>query len=235
MLTCKPSSKTVDSLFFTGEKEHARKSVSFAEQHLLTQRKRTKAGTSSLDGPAIYITSVECELLSKLFFSQSATSLPNCDFNVPLYQSLPLNVKYIVDVESDLPACAHGTDITKYNDPAILVWNLNANKQSVTPFQAHDMELTMTCLRETATNIHDLGGLDMTSQGTLLLDCHKCKRNIAYDMFLVRHSSMGSVHLQNPRSLILGSTVSNRSRWPQVPVASAFSVNITFTDAHPPN
>ena len=130
VLTCKPSLKTVDSLFFTGEKEHARKSVSFAEQHSLTQRKRTKADTGSIDGPAIYITPAECELLSKLLFSQNATSLPNGDVNSPLYQSLPLNVKYIVDVESSLTVCAHGADITKFNDPVILVWNLN-DKQTI--------------------------------------------------------------------------------------------------------
>ena len=31
----------------------------------------------------------------------------------------------------------------------------------------------------------------MTDQGILLLDRRKCKRNIAHEMFLVRHSSMG--------------------------------------------
>ena len=54
------------------------------------------------------------------------------------------------------------------------------------------MKITMTCLRKTAANVH---GLDMSSQGTLLLDWHKCKRNIAYDMFLVGHSSMGECTL----------------------------------------
>ena len=197
VLTCKPSLKTVDSLFFTGEKEHARKSVSFAEQRSQTQRKRTEACTGSLDGPVINIASVECELFSTLLISQNAASLSNCDFNSPLYQSLPLNVKYIVDVESDLTslACADGTDVANYSDPLALVWDLKANKRSVTPSQSHGTELTMTYLRETAMNVHNLGGLDMASQGTLLLDQHKCKRNIAHEMFLVRHSSMGECAL----------------------------------------
>ena len=195
MLTCKPSLKTVDSLFFTGEKEHARKSVTFAAQHSLTQRKRTKADTGSIDGPAIYITSAGCELLSKLLFSQNATSLSNGDVNSPLYQSLPLNVKYIVDVESSLTVCAHGADITKFNDPAILVWNLNDNKQFVAPSHTHDMKLTMTCLRETATNAHNLDRPGIANHDAILLGWNKCKRNIAYGMFLVGHSSMGECAL----------------------------------------
>ena len=62
--------KTVDSLFFTGETdededgmifatkvapEHARKSVSFAEQSLQAQRKRTETLVGSFDGPVIDI------------------------------------------------------------------------------------------------------------------------------------------------------------------------------------
>ena len=91
--------------------------------------------------------------------------------------------------------CAHGADITKFNDPVIFVWNLNANRQSVAPSQTHGMKLTMTCLRETATNVNNLDLLDMANQETLLLDWHNFKRNNAYGMFLVGHSSMGECAL----------------------------------------
>ena len=63
VLTCKPPLKTVDSLFFTGEKEHVQKSVSFAEQRSQTQRKRTEASTGSFDGPIIDIALVACLVL----------------------------------------------------------------------------------------------------------------------------------------------------------------------------
>ena len=49
----------------------------------------------------------------------------------------------------------------------------------------------MTCLRETATNAHNLDRLDMANHDAILLGWNKCKRNIAYGMFLVGHSSMG--------------------------------------------
>ena len=90
----KPSLKTVDSLFFTGEMKlskrfdptimrssrttnsreqaapkHARKSVSFAEQRSQAQRKRTGTFVGSFDGPVIDIASVACGLSSTLFFS----------------------------------------------------------------------------------------------------------------------------------------------------------------------
>ena len=97
-----PSLKTVDSLFFTGEKEHAHKSVSFAEQRSQTQRKRTEACTGSFGGPVIDIALVACGLSSTLFFSQNAASRSSCDLKSPLYQSLPLNVKYIVDIKKRL-------------------------------------------------------------------------------------------------------------------------------------
>ena len=53
----------------------------------------------------------------------------------------------------------------------------------------------MTCLRETATNAHNLDRLDMANHDTILLGWNKCKRNIAYGMFLVGHSSMGECAL----------------------------------------
>jgi len=83
VLTSKSSLKTVDSLFFTGETdededgmifatkvapEHARKSVSFAEQSSQAQRKRTETQVSSFDGPVIDIALVACGLSSTLFF-----------------------------------------------------------------------------------------------------------------------------------------------------------------------
>ena len=123
-----PSLKTVDSLFFTGETDqgvdrfdptimrssrtsnsreqaapkHALKSVPFAEQHSQTQRKRTEACTGSFDGPVIDLALVACGLSSTLLFSQNAASRSKCDIKSPLYQSRPLNVKYIVAIKSDL-------------------------------------------------------------------------------------------------------------------------------------
>ena len=174
MLACKPSLKTVDSLFFTGEKEHARKSVSFAEQRSQTQRKRTESLVGSFDGPVIDIALVACGLSSTLFFSQNAASRSSRDLKSPLYQSLPLNVKYIVDIKSDLTslACANGTNVAKYGDLVALVWDLKTNKRSVTPFQVQGMELTMPCLRETVMNVHNLGGLlpiEATASGSLFV------------------------------------------------------------------
>ena len=165
---------------------------------------------------------MKCELFSTLLISQNAASLLNLDFNSPLYQSLSLNIKYIVDVESDLTsrACANGTDVANYSDPLALVWDLKANKRSVTPSQSHGTELTMTYLRETAMNAHNLGGLNMASQGILLLDQHKCKRNIAHEMFLVRHSSMGGCALAESSFFHSQIDVSNRRQWPQALVAS---------------
>ena len=78
VLTCKPSLKTVDSLFFTGKKD-AHKSVSFAEQRSQTQRKRTETLVGSFDGPVIDIALVACELFSTLFFSQNAASRSSCE------------------------------------------------------------------------------------------------------------------------------------------------------------
>ena len=160
VLTCKPSLKTVDSLFFTGKKD-ARKSVSFAEQHSQTQRKRTEAFIGSFDGPVIDIALVACGLSSTLLFSQNAASRSSCDLESPLYQSLPLNVKCIVGIKSDLTslASANGTNVAKYGDLVALVWDLKTNKRSVTPIQVQGMELTMPCLRETVMNVHNLGGL----------------------------------------------------------------------------
>ena len=66
--------KTADSLFFTGEKEHARKSVSFAEQRSQTQRKRTESLVGSFGGPVIDIALVACGLSPALLFSQNAAS-----------------------------------------------------------------------------------------------------------------------------------------------------------------
>ena len=129
--------------------KYALKSVSFAEQHSRAQRKRTEAFVGSFDGPVIDIALVACGLSSTLFFSQNAASRSNCDLKSPLYQSLPLNVKYAVDIKSDLAslASANGTTVAKYGDLVALVCDLMTNKRSVTPFQVTGMELTMPCLR----------------------------------------------------------------------------------------
>ena len=110
--------------------------MSFAEQRSQTQRKHTEACTGSFDGSVIDIALVACEFFSTLFFSQNPASRSNCDSKSPLYHSLPLNAKYIVDAESDLTslACANATNVVKYNDLVALVWDFKANKQSVTPF-----------------------------------------------------------------------------------------------------
>ena len=179
--------------------------MSFAEQHSQTQRKRTEACTGSFDGPVIDIASVECELFSTLFLSQNAASLPNCDFNSSLYQSLPLNVKYIVDVESDLTslACANGTNVAKYSNLVALVWDLKTNKRSVTPFRVQGMELTMPCLRETAMNVHNLGGLlpiEATASGSLFVKTQIEFVGLAKPTFVV--VEMAPVHAHSDLSLI---------------------------------
>ena len=138
------------------------------------QRKRTETYTGSFDGPIIDIALVACGLSSTLFFSQNATSRSKCDITSPLYQSLPLNVKYIVDIKSDLTslACTNGTNIAKYGDLVALVWDLKTKKRSVEPFQVHGMELTMPCLRETVMNVHNLGDLlpvEATASGSLFV------------------------------------------------------------------
>ena len=138
------------------------------------QRKRSETYTGSFDGPVIDIALVACGLSSTLFFSQNATSRSKCDIKSPLYQSLPLNVKYIVDIKSDLTslACANGTNVAKYGDLVALVWDLKTKKRSVDLFQVHGMELTMPCLRETVMNVHNLGDLlpvEATASGSLFV------------------------------------------------------------------
>ena len=83
-------------------------------------------------------------------------------------------LKYIVDIGSDLTslASANGTNVAKYGDLVALVWDLKTNKRSVAPFQVTGMELTMPCLRETAMNVHNLGGLppvEATASGSLFV------------------------------------------------------------------
>ena len=136
--------------------------------------KRTEPCVASFDGPIIDVALVACGLSSTLFFSQNATSRSKCDITSPLYQSLPLNVKYIVDIKSDLTslACANGTNVAKYGDLVALVWDLKTKKRSVEPFQVHGMELTMPCLRETVMNVHNLGDLlpvEATASGSLFV------------------------------------------------------------------
>ena len=167
------SSRTTNSREQTAP-EHARKSVSFAEQRPQAQRKRTETLVGSFDGPVIDIALVACGLSSTLFFSQNAASRSSCDLKSPLYQSLPLNVKYIVDIKSDLTslASANGTNVAKYGDLVAFVWDLKTNKRSVTPFQVQGTELTMPCLRETVMNVHNLGGLlpiEATASGSLFV------------------------------------------------------------------
>ena len=146
----------------------------FAEQHSQAQRKRTDAYTGPFDGPVIDVALVACGLSSTLFFSQNAASRSKCDIKSPLYQSLPLNVKYIVDIKSDLTslACTNGTNVAKYGDLVALVWDLKTKKRSVDPFRVHGMELTMPCLRETVMNVHNLGELlpvEATASGSLFV------------------------------------------------------------------
>ena len=73
--------------------EHARKSVSFAEQRSQAQRKHTETLIGSFDGPVVDIALVACGLSSTLFFSQNAASRSKSDIKSPIYQSLSLNVK----------------------------------------------------------------------------------------------------------------------------------------------
>ena len=167
------SSRTSNSREQAASK-HTPKCVPFAEQHSQAQRKRTEAFVGSFDGPVIDIALVACGLSSTLLFSQNAASRSNCDLKSPLYQSLPLNVKYIVDTTSDLASLvsANGTNVAKYGDLVALVWDFKTNKRSVTPFQVTGMELTMPYLRETATNAHNLGGLlpvEATASGSLFV------------------------------------------------------------------
>ena len=133
--TIERSSRTSNSREQAAPK-HAPISVPFAEQYTQAQRKRTEAFVGSFDGPVIDIALVACGLSSALFFSQNSASRSNCDLKSPLYQSLPLNVKCIVDIESDLSslASANGTNVAKYGDLAALVWDLKTNKRPVAPF-----------------------------------------------------------------------------------------------------
>ena len=79
-----------------------------------------------------------------------------------------------MDIKSDLAslASANGANVGKYGDLVALVWDLETNKRSVAPFQVKGMELTMPCLRETAMNVHNIGGLlpvDATASGSLFV------------------------------------------------------------------
>ena len=148
--------------------------MSFAEERSKAQRKRTDTQTCSFDGPVVDIALVACGLSSTLFFSQNAASRSSVDSESPLYQSLPLNVKYVVDIQSDLTsfAAANGTNVAKYGDLVALVNDLKSQTLPVAPFRVTGMELTMPCLRETVMNVHNLGGLlpvDATPSGALFI------------------------------------------------------------------
>ena len=117
------SLKTADSLLYTdepalsvaeltdisqedvqGHHDRSKNHVYFAEQRSqASQRKqRTEASGGSFNGPIADVALVACGMSSTLFFAQNASSRSNCDTKLPLYRSLPLNVKYIVDIKNDL-------------------------------------------------------------------------------------------------------------------------------------
>ena len=105
--------KTVDSLLHTdepalsvaeltdvsqdvqGHHDRSKKHVYFAEQRSQAQRKqRIEASGCSFNGPIADVALVACGMSSTLFFAQNASSRSNGDTKLPLYRSLPLNVKY---------------------------------------------------------------------------------------------------------------------------------------------
>ena len=114
------------------------KRVSFADERSQAQRKRTDAQTCSFDGPIVDVALVACGLSSTLFFSKNAASRSSADLKSPLYQSLPLNVKYVVDIQRDLTsfAAANGTDVAKYGDLVALVNDLKSQNCRLLHFES---------------------------------------------------------------------------------------------------
>ena len=127
--------------------------LSFAEQRSRQQRKRTDALPIGcpFDGPIVDVALIGAELSSTLFLAKNASSQHECDTTSPIYQSLPLNVKYVVDTKSDLTyfASANGTGVTKYGDLATLVKDVKTHNFPVEPLRVTGMELSMPCMHET--------------------------------------------------------------------------------------
>ena len=188
--------------------EHAAStSVSVTEQSSQAQGKRTEAYTGSFNDPVIDLASETRKLPSTLLLSRNATNRSKCDIKSPLYQSLPLNVKYIVDIKSDLTslACTNGINIAKYGDLVALVWDLKTNKRSVTPFQVTGMELTMPCLRETVMNVHNLGGLlpiEATASGSLFVKTQTEFVGLTKPTFIVVETTPAHAHSDNSHTTV---------------------------------
>ena len=156
----------------TGTMVVARSVFLFVEHRTQTQRKRTEPPGGSFNGPATDVALVACGMSSTLFFAKNASSRSDCGTKSPLYRSLPLNVKYIVDIKRDLTslASANGTSVATYGDLVALVKDIKKKKRSVEPFRVTGMELAMPCLREMVLNVHNYGALkpaDATVSGKL--------------------------------------------------------------------
>ena len=125
------------------------------------------------------------------------------DTSSPLFRSLPLNAKYVVDVKDNLSsfACAHSDNVARHGDLVTIVNGLKVGKLDRNDYHVTDMELTMPCLRETVLNVHNSGGLlpvEATASGDLFVSVQIQFVDIVKPMFIV--VEMAPVHAHSDKS-----------------------------------
>ena len=114
-----------------------------------------------------------------------------------------LNAKYVVDVKDNLTsfACAHGDNVARHGDLVTIANGLNIGKLDRNDYHVAGMELTMPCLRETAMNAHNPGGLlpvEATASGDLFISVQIQFVDIVKPMFIV--VEMTPVHAHSNKS-----------------------------------
>ena len=184
--------------------------MSFVEQRPQAQRKRNEPRFlrgGSFDGPTVDIALVACGMSSSLLFSRNAASRTDSDTTPPLYQSLPLNVKYIVDTKRDLTsfASSRGSNVTKYGDLVVLDDDIKSQARSAESFRVTGMELTMPCLRESVMNLHNLGGLlpvDATASGSLFVKVQIESVDLVNPVFIVVEMTPVHAHSSNSHTTV---------------------------------
>ena len=86
------------------------KHVQFNTEECADAEEKCTGSQRSFKGPIIDVALIACGMSWTLFLSQNGTSRESFDNASPVFRTLPLNVKYVVNIKDDLTpfACAHG-------------------------------------------------------------------------------------------------------------------------------